>query len=183
MNNLALSAAEDNSTVDGDEGQDRNTAEITAEQLEPIVAAAIERLSQTSLTAEQIDTLQNTNVQIVDLADGILGLASENTIMIDVNAARYGWFVDPTPLDDSEFADLPLDADASQGITTVAPQQQMDLLTAVIHEMGHILGLDHPDEDNFMSSELPTGVRRVPTAADLDAVFGNHDLLDEILDN
>ena len=43
------------------------------------------------------------DVRIADLGGTTLGLASGNTIWLDDNAAGWGWFVDPTPGDDSEF--------------------------------------------------------------------------------
>ena len=36
----------------------------------------------------------------------LLGETVGNTILIDRDAAGYGWFVDPTPADDVEFADV-----------------------------------------------------------------------------
>jgi hypothetical protein len=52
----------------------------------------------------------------------------------------------------------------------------MDLLTAVMHEMGHLLGIDHaPDgSHDVMEDTLGAGVRRVPAqdqgAVQLDAL-------------
>ena len=43
-------------------------------------------------------------VQVADLPGGLLGEAVGKTILIDRDAAGYGWFVDPTPADDLEFA-------------------------------------------------------------------------------
>ena len=40
---------------------------------------------------------------VADLSGGLLGEAIGTTILIDSNAAGYGWFVDPTPASDEEF--------------------------------------------------------------------------------
>jgi hypothetical protein len=65
---------------------------------------------------------------------------------------------------------------AATGILTANPSSSaaghMDLLTTVLHEMGHLTGLGdvspqaHPN--NLMDLTLPTGVRRTDG---LDAVF------------
>jgi hypothetical protein len=48
----------------------------------------------------------------------------------------------------------------------------MDLLTVVVHELGHIAGLgDRRDSSSVMHRDLRSGVRRIPSAVDLDVVF------------
>jgi hypothetical protein len=111
-------------------------------------------------------SLSGVSVQIADLPSGILGEDIGKTILIDRDAAGYGWFVDPTPADDAKFAEL-AGADQLIARTGAAAENRADLLTAVMHEMGHAIGYDHTD-DGLMSPELPLGVRR--TAA-VDQVF------------
>ncbi|HKB41706.1 MAG TPA: hypothetical protein VKD72_35100, partial [Gemmataceae bacterium] len=88
-------------------------------ELQPLVQEAIARWQATGLSSAQMDLLRSISIQIADLGGTTLGLATGNVITIDDNAAGWGWFIDPTPSDDSEFR-LPGD----QG-----EQNHMDLLT------------------------------------------------------
>jgi hypothetical protein len=52
----------------------------------------------------------------------------------------------------------------------------MDLLTAVMHEMGHVLGLaDDSDAAELMAGLLQPGSRCLPTRADVDAILADND--------
>ena len=96
------------------------------------------------------------SVRVADLPGPYLGLATRNEVLIDADAAGYGWFVDQTPWEDSEFTQP-----GDQG-----EQGRIDLLTTVVHELGHVLGLDDLDpvghSDELMAAVLPTGIRRLP---------------------
>ena len=85
------------------------------------------------------------------------------------DAAGFGWFVDPTPDDDVEFA-VQLDAYSLAADQDSPAALRADLLTTVMHEFGHVLGYDHADE-GLMDDLLPLGARR--TAA-TDKVFGGY---------
>ena len=62
-------------------------------------------------------------------------------------------------------------ADGARGASdSSAAHGRIDLLSIVLHEMGHILGYDH-DEEGVMSDTLETGLRH----ADLDALFADED--------
>ena len=135
---------------------------ITADQVQPLLAAALTRWQ-----AAGVDTsaLSGLTIRTADLGGTTLGLASGNTIWLDDNAAGWGWFVDATPGDDSEYHRL-----GNQG-----EQNRMDLLTVVMHELGHLLGHDH-DEEGVMAESLLAGVRRTGLDQDdvalADQVFG-----------
>jgi hypothetical protein len=149
---------------------------LTQEALAPIVAEAIRRWSAAGLTAQQVASLQAVTFQIADLsAQGVLGLDSPGVVTLDATAAGHGWFVDPTPSDNSEFG-LAGPGGSLQAALGSAAAGQMDLLTVVEHELGHELGLgefsDVTQPGDVMDGTLGVGVRRMPTAADVDVFFG-----------
>jgi hypothetical protein len=119
------------------------------------------------LSSDQLAVLASVTFAVADLPGATLGLATPRSVTLDATAAGYGWYVDSTPLDDVEF---------ESGSTGSEAAQHMDLLTAVMHELGHTLGLgdlhDHGDEDNLMYEELAVGVRRASFDEAVDAVFG-----------
>src|SRR5262249_36242991 len=102
-----------------------------------VVAAAIDRWAATGLTAEQVVLLRSVTVSFADLRGRYLGEARPGHTTLDPDAAGRGWFLDPTPADDSEFS-TPLAATRLDG----GPGDRLDLLTTVMHEFGHQLGLD-----------------------------------------
>ena len=114
--------------------------------------------------------LRGIDVQIADLAEGTLGMAYANAIYVDIDADGHGWFVDATPGADEEFEQAGGELRARAGS---AAADQIDLLTVIQHELGHILGLDDlpDDHDDLMAEALSLGTRRTPGAA-VDAVFG-----------
>jgi hypothetical protein len=95
-----------------------------------------------------MSALTNIQIQIADLGSSTLGLASGNTITLDDNAAGWGWFMDRTPRNDSEYR-----RKGDQG-----EQNRMDLLSVLTHEIGHLLGHDHA-EGGVMGESLAPGVR------------------------
>jgi hypothetical protein len=92
--------------------------------------------------------------QVVDLSATVpheVGVALPGLVQLDATAAGFGWFVNSTPANDSEFAGRQ------------PPPAGWDLLTVVMHELGQELGL--PDLDAtahsvyVMTEGLAPGVR------------------------
>jgi hypothetical protein len=104
------------------------------------VDEAIERWSASGLSRRELARLNRVTSEIADLPDGQLGAAAGTRIQIDPTAAGWGWFVDSNH--------------------TAGAQSRIDLLTVVVHELGHALGRGHAP--GVMAATLPTGVRRLP---------------------
>src|SRR5262249_54230460 len=131
-------------------GHSGAVATLTSPQVESLLPEAIHRWQ-----AAGVDTsaLAGLDIRIADLGGTTLGIASGHTIWLDANAAGWGWFVDPTPTDDSEFTTLD-----NQG-----EQNRIDLLTVLEHELGHLLGQGH-EADGLMAETLTVGTRHDPSS-------------------
>ncbi|EHK54092.1 hypothetical protein MAXJ12_26878, partial [Mesorhizobium alhagi CCNWXJ12-2] len=138
---------------------------LTGDTLDSLIAAAIERWAATGLSDEQLAALNAVTFEIADLDGNYLGLAEGNHVRLDDDGNGAGWYVDATPLTDEEFAnqssDTQLLADGTQ-----APAGQYDLLTTIMHEMGHVLGIGDTYATDLSSTLmygwLTTGERRLP---------------------
>jgi hypothetical protein len=137
---------------------------ITDNQLAPIVVAA-EALWTSALGAgdTRLSALSSVNVEVADLPDGVLGETSGKTILVDSNAAGWGWFVDPTPQDSNEFQ-----VRLASGALGAAPGSpaygHMDLLSTVLHEMGNAMGFSEDLGQDVTGQVLAAGVRTLPGA-------------------
>ena len=117
-------------------------------ELDAIVDAAIQHWVDAGADAGQIAAMEATRFSVADLAGLDLGLATGNGVLIDDDGAGYGWSF----------------GDGSAG--------GMDLLTVVLHELGHIAGFgDHYSANgagDIMYGYLDAGVSRLP-----DLTFGH----------
>ena len=150
--------------------ESENTVALTSEALTGVADAAIEILVGAGISA---DELSNINFQIADLTGRRLGQTLGNTITIDVNAAGHGWFVDTSPTDHHEFSIVGRNGLVAEESTL--PADHMDLLTVLLHELGHTLNLaddySSADSANLMSGLLTAGIRRLPTEGELAAMM------------
>lgn len=140
------------------------TGILTQAALDAVVAAAIERWVAAGVTDAQLAALQAVRFDIADLPGIYLGSSSANGIQLDSDGAGFGWFIDRTPGDDVEFGGT---GTALTGLNGIAATR-IDLLTVVLHELGHAIGL----EDTYLSSNssnllygyINPGERRLPAA-------------------
>src|SRR5262249_3746092 len=125
--------------LDGAPGD--GTAGLSLEQLQAVAAEALGNWQAAGLNASQLALLQGAQFDVTSLPSGWLGESLGNVVLIDATADGHGWSVGGP----------------------VAGQ--VDLLTVVEHEMGHLLGLSDVTagaSSNLMSQTLAPGMRRAP---------------------
>ncbi len=170
----SLNSAGSDSTTDptpgvgftnGDEVIDETAANALIHQ---VVTTAVNQWKSAGISDGQAALLSNATYTIGDLPAGQLASVGENnTVTIDRDAARRGWFVDTTPDDNSEFGSTDPRTGALWA-TDNGSMSHFDLLTALLHEQGHLMGLDHVElPGKLMYGGLGTGVRILPTSSDL----------------
>ena len=138
---------------------------LTIADVGPLHHEALRRLQNAGI---ETTALQDVLIVVTDLPGTTLGIASGNTIYLDSNAAGWGWFVDPTPADDSEFT-----TPGNQG-----EQNRIDLLSVLVHEMGHILGYGHAD-NGWMEDTLAVGVRSLLEVDHVDALESTFEKIED----
>ena len=101
---------------------------------------------------------------VADLEGKVAAVTRGAQVVFDASGAGFGWFVDPTPHEHGEFKQgntLGMDAPENS-----PAHGRLDLLTVLIHELGHVLGMSPQVNDDVMSLYLDAGERRLPGAAD-----------------
>ncbi|MDX6577346.1 MAG: hypothetical protein QOE96_3299, partial [Blastocatellia bacterium] len=141
-------------------------ASLDQQQVDSIVAVAIERWTSTGLTAGQIGILRGLKFDVTDLGGAYLGESNNSHVQIDRSAGGKGWYTSADSSSDTLFNHA---VSATRRYTDPfsAPAGHVDLLTAIEHEMGHRLGLDDSyspqDRDSIMYGYLTVGERRLPS--------------------
>jgi hypothetical protein len=139
---------------------------LTTASLEPIVQEAIRRWDEAlNLNQTQLALLNEINFQIADLSGLTLARTEADTIIVDTDAAGYGWFIDSTPSTDTEFGRHQGKGELLAGTSSKA-FGDMDLLTVVMHEFGHVLGYNDISSGvqsvGIMDSTVDAGERLLP---------------------
>ena len=129
-----------------------------------VVDEAIARLVAGGLTSTQAVLLRDVQFHVTRLDNRRqeLAYATGNVVWIDSDAAGHGWYVDPTPSDDSEFDDSEFEDSSFENSYDAAHREstaRMDLLSALMHELTHVLETEYPGmefnfgeiEDEFLS--------------------------------
>ncbi|MCK9365205.1 MAG: LEPR-XLL domain-containing protein, partial [Syntrophales bacterium] len=137
---------------------------LTDAELNTLLNEAIKRWSALPLSSEQLGRLNNITAHISNLPDGTLGEARDYSVYVDSNAAGYGWFVDGTPTDNNEFERT--DANHLTAAVGSAAADRIDLLTVLLHEIGHVIGFDHDAQLAVMDEALFASQRVLLTAGE-----------------
>ena len=116
---------------------------LSQNDLQPVVQQAITYWQSAGVDSGSLDRLNSIPVHVADLPGPFLGFASDNGIRIDRDAAGYGWNMDAGRI--------------SHG--------SLDLLTAVTHEFGHALGMEHDHDDHVMNAQLSPRANSSPSIA------------------
>ncbi|HEX8571752.1 MAG TPA: cadherin-like domain-containing protein [Allosphingosinicella sp.] len=132
-------------------------------ELATLVEAAIQRWIDAGASDQQVAAMRAVKVGIIDMSGVYVGSAQTGIINVDSDGAGYGWFVDSTPGEDGEFAGSGTDLQATAGGGAAG---RLDLLTVLMHELGHQIGLEDTyttsQDDSLMYGYIRVGERRLP---------------------
>jgi hypothetical protein len=138
-------------------GRSRGDAQdLSPAVLSRFAAVAANRWRMAGVSKQEWQMLRTAPISIADLPADELGVALDGAITIDRNAAGRGWHAAPSS------------SVNRRGPARIAASREVDLLTVIEHEMGHLLGLDHNARaGSVMNESIDVGERRNATARDL----------------
>ena len=135
---------------------------IATSDLAPIVAGARALWAEALGDADpRLAILNGVTIEVGNLPADALGVTLGRSILIDRDAAGWGWFVDPTPGDSGEFP-MHLWGGALGAVPMGLASGRMDLLSTVLHEMGNAMGLPETLNQDVSGMYLAAGIRTLP---------------------
>jgi DNA/RNA endonuclease G (NUC1) len=130
----------------------------------------------------QPTTPLNLNIEIKDLPTGQLaeanitgfnptGRPNAGTLTLDVDANGLGWYIDPTPWDNSEYSQT-LTNTAYRATLGSDAYNHYDLLTTLLHETGHLQGFI-AGYSNYDSHIQTQNSSKTPGLSEVEAFIGD----------
>ncbi len=146
---------------------------VTKAQVLSMAAIAEAIWEATGLTAAQKSILDNINYTVTPLGNGAIGSDSGETVDISPDANSFGWFVD-TSLNLATNPELASSLEYTQLTATSFSAQPggdpaggIDLLSLLLHEQGHALGLANTTSpSDLMYGSITEGMRWLPSAGE-----------------
>ena len=145
----------------GAAGRECITRQLSLQHIQTLLPAAKQYWLDAGASSEVLDLAQ---FSVADLEGKVAAVTRGAQVVFDASGAGFGWFVDPTPHEHGEFkqgSTLGMDAPENS-----PAHGRLDLLTVLIHELGHVLGMSPQVNDDVMSLYLDAGERRLPGVAD-----------------
>ncbi|QNM98753.1 tandem-95 repeat protein [Chitinimonas koreensis] len=160
-----------------EEGNGIGVTELGYGQVESLLPQARQYWLDAGASAALLDQVQ---IQITNLPTGLAGSSAGKLIQLDSTGAGWGWFVDASADDQSEFE--PTEHATEFRAKAGSPAEgKLDLLSVLIHEFGHVLGLEHGEgDDASMSERIEPGLRRLPDPADVAALRAHGPYFDRV---
>jgi DNA/RNA endonuclease G (NUC1) len=149
----------------------------------------------------QSPTPFNLKIEVTDLPTGQLAEATitgydtnnrpnSGTLTLDTDGNSLGWFIDTTPEDNTEFTAQLADT-AYKATADSAAYGKYDLLTTILHELGHLNGIirgntafdTHVQNINGIPTFINGGItaQLTPDGSHLDTTFHPYDLMNTSL--
>ena len=116
-----------------------------------IPATSMSDLQSWMRTAQLSALLNTASFNISSLVGGAVGQTTGTTITLGTNAAGHGWYVDPTPLDNKDDYLPTSQSTVWQAKAGSAAASKMDMLSVLLHEYGHALGLENSADSSVNS--------------------------------